>query len=77
MDTGVGFGTQVGEQVMEPENRAALLGIVPTWCVQPRLKLHVEEIPDEGSIVFILGQPAAAGEGHALSKRWGIHLYPL
>lgn len=56
---------------------SALLCIVPTWCIQPRLKLRVEEVPDDGPIIFILGQPAATGERHAFSERWGVHLYPV
>lgn len=50
---------------------------VPTRCVQPRLKLRVEEVPDDGAIVFILRQPAATGECHALSERRSVHLYPV
>lgn len=37
----------------------------------------MEEVPDDGSVVFVLRQPAATGECHALSKRWGVHLYPV
>ena len=50
---------------------------VPTWCVKPRLKLCVEEVPDDAAVVLILCQPAATGKSHALPKRWGIHLYPV
>lgn len=55
----------------------ALPCMLPTWCVQPCLKLRVEEVPDDGSVVFILCQPAATRERHALPKGWGIHLYPV
>lgn len=49
----------------------------PTWCVPPCLKLRVEKVPDDGAVIFILGQPAATGERHALAKGWGVHLYPV
>lgn len=57
--------------------RASLSTRVPTWCVKPCLKLCVEEVPDNAAVVLILCQPAATGKGHALSKRWSIHLYPV
>ena len=37
----------------------------------------MEKVPDDAAVIFILGQPAATGERHALSEGWGVHLYPV
>lgn len=50
---------------------------VPTWCVESCLKLSVEEVPDDGPVVLILGQPASTGKSHALSKRGSVHFHPV
>ena len=72
-----GLGLSWGGERWGAGGGPALLCTVPTWCIQPCLKVRVEEVPDGGTIVFILGQPAATGECHAPSKGWGVHLYPV
>lgn len=80
---GLGLGLEEGLGPRRGSGRWGLGGgsampcTVLTWRVQPRLKLRVEEVPDDGTVVFILRQPAATGECHALSKRRGVHLYPV
>lgn len=73
---GGGAGTKLGSWAMG-SGKKALPSALLTWCVQLRLQLRVEEVPDDGSVIFVLRQPAATGECHALSKRWGVHLYPV
>lgn len=64
-------------QVIGSPGRAGLAVRVPTWCVESCLKLSVEEVPDDGPVVLILGQPAATGKSHALSKRGSVHFHPV